>query len=185
MSVTKPRTLDDLWLWAHLESSWTKATAAEPPDRLHVSKSYPPDSSPPRRGKSGAQVVGAPPFTRAFERYLEGVRPMTAVRRALDQMRARGKDAPQSLEYRICFAVVENGLGVDHVRTIERAPAAFFNASAMRGLGLLWDLTQMLVSDKNQTVDSPSPGPQHSVKGTSAHIRASGRHHRARPAVRP
>lgn len=49
-----------------------------------------------------------PPFSRGFERYIDGQRPMTPIRQALFAMRPP-KRRPWPLRLRILWAIIEDG----------------------------------------------------------------------------
>lgn len=143
-----PRTLFELWLWGHTE--WLNSQL-EPPDRLHAKHPYPerdkdiPESLSAIRRRGTAKtipnaIIGRP-FTRAFIRYLDDVRPMTPARRALKSLYARSERA-QTPEYRVCFAVVEAG----HDLSSAIAIAGVNDEIAERALRFLWHKTQREVS---------------------------------------
>lgn len=129
----RPRNVLEYALWAYGEA---QAAILEPPDRLHA-KHYPPGEDP---GHKGHDAIIGPPFTKAFQRYLDGQRPAAPIRRALRRMHSR--DRVQSPEYRICHAIVEAGQPADHVQTIMRCG----DVVMLRALGLLYDLTQMEIA---------------------------------------
>jgi len=83
-----------------------------------------------------AAVVG-PPFTRAFERYLDHGKALTYIRRAMLDMRPR-KRQPWSLELRILWAIVENGENdPELLRAKMRCSPAVFYSTALRALQYL------------------------------------------------
>lgn len=147
------RTLEDLWQWAYLEG---KEAALEAPDKIHAKHPYPEkDSDLPdtvldiKRSEvqnTRPAIIVGPPFTRAFVRYLDGARAMTPIRRALIDLKPKGRP---SLEFRILWAIVEGGHPtLDSVAAIERASAERLRPAAYRALSLLWDKTQRVRGDE-------------------------------------
>lgn len=167
----KPLKLAELWQWALDESYQSKAT---PPERLHT-RAFPPGTDPDegsardsrgrRLSKRRDQIIGGPPYTRRFERYLEAALPRAPIHRALDKMRSPGRNAAQSMEYRVVWAIVEArypDVGILawslHVRE------DLVRGAALRGLGLLWDLVQRELADEadsTRTIDGAHPGGIH------------------------
>lgn len=129
--------LMDLWYWA-----WQRGqdAALEPPTRLHAA--HPTPDSPKdrplslhriggRRRKHRSAVIVGRPFTREFERYLDNVRPMTPIRRALFALRRR----PMPLAFKIVWAIVEGGhRDPGLLRSIMCLPEDLFFRLALVGL---------------------------------------------------
>lgn len=162
----RPRSLPDLWQWALDESFGSKAT---PPERLHT-RAFPPGTDPDeakntdehkrthdvkgrRLSKRRDQIIGGPPYTRRFERYLESALPRAPIHRAMDKMRSPGKRSVQSMEYRVVWAIVEGRYpDAGMLSWTLRAREDFVRAAAVRGLGLLWDLVQIEIAGEADSV---------------------------------
>ena len=146
------RHLRTLWDWAYEHG---QDAALNPSDivALHGSAPTPEnrDELPfsldiQRRGiqKSASGMIVGRPFTRRFERYLDGQKPMTPIRRALLELKPRKKE-PWTLEIRILWAVVENGYAFpEDVRTMLRCSESVFEEAAMRALVHLQRKTELL-----------------------------------------
>lgn len=134
--MNRPRSLEELALWALTQGA---EAVLEPPTQLHVK--HMPKGADPGHGIHG--VIRGKPFAPAFLRYLDNQKPKTPIRRALAKMRTPGKKSPQSLEYRICFGLVESGHDLESMRVILRCSEQYLRASAARGLDVLWNLTQL------------------------------------------
>lgn len=131
----RPKTLDYLVWWARMESS---ESLMEPPSQLHVK--HPPKNQAPLPAQQ--TVIVGPPYSQPFLRYLDGRRRNVPIRRALLKMRAPGKRSPQSLEFRICWAIVDGGQTLLDIQAVFRMRRETLDAYARRGLDLLWSLTQ-------------------------------------------
>ena len=151
-----PRTLFELWMWGHDE--WLNSQN-EPPIQLHAKHPLPERDDLPktlfdfRRRKTQHPIrslITGRPFNRAFIRYLDNVRPMTAARIALRSMRSR--DRAQSPEYRLCLAVVEAGHGIDEAMAV----AGVNERIAEDALRYLWAKTQHEVSIADARRKQPS-----------------------------
>lgn len=162
----KPRSLAELWFWA-LEESW--GSKPTPPSQLHT-RAFPPGTDPDEKSPKDVigrrlsrrrdQIIGGPPFSRPFQKYLAAAMPEAPIHRALRKMRVPGSRTPQSLEFRICWAIIEGrypDAGV--LAWTLRAREDLVRAAALRGLGLLWDLTQL---------ESPPPDEADKARTISA-----------------
>lgn len=171
----RPRTLDELWAWAYAEG---RAANLDAPSRLHVHGDFPPDSSPPRwRLRGGGfhgdgmvgsgTIIGAPPFTRGFTRYLEDGRAMTPIRRALLDMRPeRGL---WSLELRILWAIVEGAYwDQGTLAVILRCDSERLRAVAHRALAYLHEKTEREVASEPKRTPLQEAGERGIVSGRRA-----------------
>lgn len=102
------------WLWHE-----GRLADLEAPQALHARHPTPEDRSElplntwiGRREtqKARAGIIVGRPFTRQFERYLDGQRAMTPARRALFRLNPP-KNARKPFEYRVVWAVFEGGHG--------------------------------------------------------------------------
>lgn len=155
------RTLDSLWKWAYEE--WQKSQV-EIPTQLHTRYPTPERDDLPqtifafRRRRTQRPVrslIVGRPFARPFLRYLDNQRPMTAARRALRGMRSR--DRAQSPQYRMCFAVVEAGHGLEEAMAVSGVD----RATAEQALRYLWAKTQHEVSIEDARRKVPSQPAGH------------------------
>lgn len=140
----------DLWDWC-----WRRGrdAALEPPVRLHGA--YPTADDPKdrptsllslgeRRGKPRSAVIVGRPFTRAFERYLDGQKPMTSVRAALMAMKPP-KPRPMSLSVLIVWNIVENGYSSpEMLRGVLGCREEVFVSAALMGLRRLRFDTELI-----------------------------------------
>lgn len=157
--VEKPVGVRRLVAWAIEEAELARKTV---PDRIHTRNPIPDrDARPtsvsaigPRRkdNRPRTQIIGGPPFARPFERYLDGSPEWTPIRRALRRMRDSGRLA--SLEYRVCWALVEGGYtDTGLLREFLRCSEEAFDRAALEGLGRLYDYTLLEVESDMR------PGP--------------------------
>jgi hypothetical protein len=141
------RSLEELASWAYHAG---QDSEVEPPLAIHA-KFYPPDDQPARERdpKTGerlhrphAEIIGGKPFTRAFVRYIDDDhRAMTPIRRALRRMKSPN-ERDLSMEFRICWAIVECGHLYANLSSVFRAGESYLRPAAGRGLALLYELTQ-------------------------------------------
>lgn len=167
--MNRPQTVFELWLWALRESESSKST---PPWQLHT-RAFPPESHPDKRGprddfrgpkvpgrrlsQTRNQIIGGPPYTRDFERYLESALPQAPIHRALRKMRAPGANRPQSMEFRVCWAIVEGRYPDTAILAwVLRAKEELIRGAALRGLNALWDFTQLELADETVSLDESS-----------------------------
>lgn len=141
--------LKDLWSWAVVEAELSEKSA---PERLHVGSSFPPDTSPPRWVARGRPPqVGALPFTRAFETYLEDPRPATPIRLALRSMFSRS--GAQSEGYTVCWAIIEGGyVFEDDVAALLGCTRGRLNVVAFHAMTLLYEKTQDLIARERRAL---------------------------------
>lgn len=162
--MRKPHGLWGLWDWAYQEG---RDAAPAMPDRLHV-RDWPADKPdkdgritghPGRWARRGRPTtIGAPPFAPAFVRYLDGQRRWTPIRQALYEMRSR--DKVQSLEYLVVHAIVEGGYEtLTQVAAVLRVREDLIRPAAMRGLNLLWDLTERAIANERRALLTPTAVP--------------------------
>lgn len=164
--VEKPAGVHELVAWAIEEAELARKPV---PDRIHTKNPIPDkDARPtsvraigPRRkdNRPRTQIIGGPPFARPFERYLDGKPEWTPVRRALRRMRESGRLA--SLEYRVCWALVEGGYtNLWHLREFLRCNDETMDRALADGLSRLWDYTLLEVeSDMRPAPLTPAGAP--------------------------
>lgn len=159
--------LAELWQWA-LDESWS--TRPTPPSQLHT-RAFPPGTDPDearntkeyrnthdlkgrRLSKRRDQIIGGPPFSRPFQKYLAAAVPEAPIHRALRKMRVPGSRTPQSLEFRVCWAIVEGRYPDAGILSwTMRAREDLIRTAAIRGLGLLFDLTQREIANLPDEAD--------------------------------
>lgn len=147
--VEKPQGVHGLVAWVVEEAELARKS---PPIQLHVRNPHPDkDALPvsaraigPRRKDNSpkTQLIGGRPFSRPFERYLEGKPEWTPIRRAMRRMFEGGRAGRASLEYRVCWALVEGGytdLGL--LREFLRCSDDTMTQALRDGLDRLWDFT--------------------------------------------
>ncbi len=134
-----------LWEWAIQQR---EAAENPPPAQIHVGhKVYPRDTSPPRRRST---VVGAPPFTAAFEAYIIGhssLAPIEIAMLSLYSPRVRA----QSLEFEIAWAVIKGGHSdPETLRGLLGCSEQAFNGARDRGLRIVREKTLLLISERQK-----------------------------------
>lgn len=133
-----------LWQWA---ISQREAAENPPPERIHVGKSYPRDTSPPRHR---ATIVGAPPFTAAFEAYVMGRSAIAPIEIALMSLYSP-RGGGQSLEFEVCWAVIKGGHNDPELLCgLLGCSQQALQGAADRGLRIVREKTLLLISERQK-----------------------------------
>jgi len=114
------RKVDELWDWAWREGQDAKVEAPQtlhslyptPEDRSELPLNAAIERRPSQKPLAGV-IVGRP-FTRRFERFLDGERTLTPARRALFRLKPprkddNGKKVPLPFDFQVVWAIMEGG----------------------------------------------------------------------------
>ena len=138
--ITRDSSLRDLIWWAREEG-----LAAKPEIPLEIHQRTYPKGTTVSRAPGAPDVIGGLPFTEEFVAYVLGNLTSTSVIQALRVMRNPGKKSPQSLEYRVAWAVVRGGYtDMSLLATVLRAPERLVRQATDRGLRLLFETAERL-----------------------------------------
>lgn len=157
----RPRNFREWWRFGVEQA---EAAARETPGRLHQGD-YPPDDHPGRWrvARRREDVIGALPFTRKFENYLDGRPVRSPLRSAMFKMgnRHRGRaQERQTHEFRILFALANGHTDPEVVRVlIGGCRGDYFEATALRALRKLWDETADALTATRPAVDNLAQQP--------------------------